>query len=120
MPLRFFPGPLISTLIPTLLLILLLGPIAPGCGGDRGQLAGRYSAETGDPGSPVTVLLELGPDGRGFWSLDTDNAPFRWDLHQGTLRLHTPSGGVIEGVLADGGIRVTLPGTGTIRFLPER
>jgi hypothetical protein len=67
----------------------------------------------------VQASLELLPEGKGFWSIDTDNAPFRWDLYQNKIRLHTRSGGVIEGALGQDTLQFTLPGTGQVRFRRE-
>jgi hypothetical protein len=48
--------------------------------------------------------------------MEEDNAPFRWDLRQGRLRLHTPAGGVVEGTRMGDVIEIDLPGSGVIRF----
>ncbi|WP_300460455.1 hypothetical protein [Desulfobacula sp.] len=87
-----------------------------GCSSERENLVGNYTAVDQASADPVTADLELLPDGKGFWSIETDNAAFRWDLHRGKIRLHTKSGGVIEGILDHDTIQLTLPGMGLIRF----
>jgi hypothetical protein len=80
------------------------------------KMAGTYHAvETGPQGNPAATL-ELQVDGKGLWSIETDNAPFRWDLHNNAIRLHTPSGGVIVGTIDDGTIKIDIPGSGMITF----
>ncbi|MCP4689190.1 MAG: hypothetical protein GY859_14140 [Desulfobacterales bacterium] len=83
---------------------------------ERDALVGKYaSAPANSPGA-VSATLELQADGKGFWSIETDNAPFRWDVTGGKIRLHTQSGGVIECVLDHNAIKAALPGVGVIVF----
>lgn len=79
-------------------------------------LVGKYRAFDGGPQGKMLATLELQANGKGMWSIDTDNAPFRWNLHQKTIRLHTQAGGIIEGVIDGGRIRIDMPGTGAILF----
>ncbi len=102
------------------LLILCFITSSSGCSSDREQLAGSYNAVITNASSQVSATLELTADGKGFWSIDTDNAPFRWDIHQGKLRLHTRAGGVIEGTFTRDSILISLPGTGNIHFQRAR
>ena len=101
------------------MLILFVAALVWGCNSQQEKLVGKYIAvNIGDAGL-VQASLELLPEGKGFWSIDTDNAPFRWDLYQNKIRLHTRSGGVIEGTLGQDTLQFTLPGTGQIRFQRE-
>ncbi len=99
--------------IPALVLLMLLATW--GCG-ERDALVGAYQATLAGDSGDVAATLELTADGKGFWSIDTDNAPFRWDIHDDKIRLHTESGGVVEGVLKQDVIEVELPGVGVIPF----
>ena len=79
-------------------------------------IVGKYQAvDTGQPDRPPATL-ELQAGGKGLWSIETDNAPFRWSLHEKTIRLHTQAGGIIQGVIDGERIRIDMPGTGVILF----
>ena len=97
------------------MLILLIITLAWGCGSQQEKLVGTYTAVDGGS-EQVSASLELSADGKGLWSIKTDNAPFTWDLYQNRIRLHTKSGGVIEGTIDNDTIQVTLPGIGLILF----
>lgn len=107
------PGSVMTPLF-KLMVIAMVGILVCGCSRSHDQLVGTYTAVVASDAGPVS--LELEADGKGLWSIDTDNAAFRWDLYQGKLRLHTKAGGVIEGTIARGEIQLALPGKGTIRF----
>ena len=78
-------------------------------------IVGKYRAvEEGAGGMSAT--LELQANGKGIWSIETDNAPFRWTLHRETIQLHTQDGGVIKGVIDAGRIRIEMPGAGVVWF----
>ena len=100
----------------TAMLILLIAALVFGCNRQQEKLVGEYTAVKTGSAESVPASLELFADGKGFWSIETDNAPFRWDLYQNRIRLHTKSGGVIEGTLDQDSIQLTLPGMGVIRF----
>ncbi len=102
-----------------LMLLLIAAAVACSCG-QREALAGKYEAVSGTAAGQVALTLELQADGKGYWSVETDNAPFRWDLHKNTIRLHTPTGGVIQGTLDRGSLRISLPGQGVITFTKVR
>ena len=111
------PGNNMNPYVRLVLILLLITALACGCGSsEREKLVGIYTAVSMGSEAPVTASLELLADGRGFWSIDTDNAAFRWDLHRNRIRLHTKSGGVIEGTLDHDAIQLTLPGVGMIHF----
>ncbi|MFH1156927.1 MAG: hypothetical protein V1793_24290 [Pseudomonadota bacterium] len=105
--------------VPRIALLVLILCVTAGlasCGSQREQLVGTYTAAGGQAPGAAEATLELQADGKGFWSSESDNAPFRWDFYQGRVRLHTPSGGVLEGTLVNGAIEITLPGLGLFRF----
>jgi nitrous oxidase accessory protein NosD len=80
------------------------------------SIVGKYQAvDTGQADRPAATL-ELQANGKGIWSIETDNAAFRWNLHRKTLRLHTPAGGVVEGAIDGERIRIDMPGAGVIVF----
>ncbi|CCK81092.1 hypothetical protein [Desulfobacula toluolica] len=99
-----------------LISVFVITAFVCGCSGQREKLVGKYTAVNTNTAGSVTASLELLADGKGFWSIDTDNAAFRWDLHRNKIRLHTRSGGVIEGTIDETGIQFVLPGMGKIRF----
>ena len=82
-------------------------------------LVGKYQAvDTGQPDRP-SATLELQAGGKGLWSIETDNAPFRWSRDEKTIRLHTQAGGIIQGVIDGRRIRIDMPGAGVILFERE-
>lgn len=80
------------------------------------KMVGKYQSVPDRSNNQKKVILELHPGGKGLWSIETDNAPFRWKINQNKISLHTRSGGVIEGSIHDGAIRIGLPGMGDILF----
>jgi len=80
------------------------------------KIVGKYNAVETSPDSGIPATLELQANGKGLWSIETDNAPFRWDRKHNKIRLHTPSGGVIEGTLDNEAIQIAIPGMGVILF----
>lgn len=80
------------------------------------KIIGKYQSVDHRQDDPLQVTLELEANGKGLWSIESDNAPFRWDLHQNKIRLHTRSGGVIEGTIHNETIQIALPGMGDILF----
>jgi len=97
------------------LLLMLLPLLVYRCTGHE-QIAGTYQAVATGPQGDLSATLELNPDGKGLWSIETDNAPFRWDHNGNNIRLHTPSGGVIVGTIDAADIRIEIPGAGMITF----
>ena len=85
------------------------------CGSGNG-LAGKYGAADGPDRLPVPVDLELGTNGRGSWTTDTDTVPFKWELRGNALWLHMKSGGVIVGRIDGSDIWLRLPGMGAHTF----
>lgn len=83
-------------------------------------LVGSYRADAAGPQGRISAMLELQPNGKGLWSTDTDNAPFRWNLRRNTIQLHTPTGGVIQGTVDRDTIELEIPGTGLMTFRRER
>jgi hypothetical protein len=83
-------------------------------------IVGNYhSVDTVGPGR-ISATLELQANGRGLWSIETDNAPFRWDLQGNRIRLHTQAGGVIEGTIDSETIQMVIPEMGLIVFRRDR
>jgi len=98
-----------------LFIALLLLTLAA-CSSDKETTAGKYIAQ----GKDTKVVLTLNEDGRGIWSTDTDEIPFKWSLRKnGQLWLHTKTGGVIQSKLIEGKIRITLPGVEELIFTQE-
>ena len=108
------PGPINSYI--RFMLVFLIAALVYGCSSPQDKFLGKYTAVKIESTDWVAASLELLADGKGFWSIDTDNAPFRWDLYQNRIRLHTKSGGVIQGTLNNDTIQLALPGMGVIRF----
>jgi hypothetical protein len=80
------------------------------------KIMGKYHAVDVSSHGRLTATLELHANGKGLWSIETDNADFRWDLKRNKIRLHTQSGGIIEGIVDNGTIQIALPGMGVISF----
>lgn len=80
------------------------------------KMVGKYKSVGNGSSDRSLVTLDLQSGGKGLWSIETDNAPFRWNLNQDKIRLHTRTGGVIEGTVDNGTIRIELPGMGDILF----
>lgn len=100
--------------VPACLLILLL--ILAACSPDRGSVAGSYTATTGEG----EIVLTLNENGRGTWSTDTDEIPFKWSRPApDQLWLHTREGGVIQGRMDDGRLTLALPGVDELVFERE-
>ena len=100
-------------------LLMLLPLLLCRCTGHE-QMAGTYQAVATGPQGDLSATLELQADGKGLWSIETDNAPFRWDRRGNGIRLHTASGGVIVGTIDDGAINIDIPGAGIITFRRTR
>lgn len=79
-------------------------------------IVGTYHAVEANPQELAMATLELQPNGKGIWSIETDNASFRWNRRDNTLLLHTQAGGIIEGTIDGQTLRVEIPGTGVIVF----
>ena len=86
----------------------------PGCD-DTAGVPGKYVAEFhGELGQRIE--LQLDPDGQGSWTSEEDRIAFKWESHAGEIRLHTRAGGIIQGMLSQGVIEFTIPGTGRVTF----
>jgi hypothetical protein len=99
--------------------LLIIVTMACSCS-QRDTVAGKYEAVSQTSEGRIIHALELQADGKGFWSVDTDNVPFRWDLKDNTIRLHTQAGGVLQGTMDRGSLGITLPGQGNIKFTKIR
>lgn len=99
--------------ISTNILIALLLVVLTACSPAKETITGTYAAQ----GKDTKVVLTLNEDGRGVWSTDTDEIPFKWSMRgDGQLWLHTKTGGVIQSRLVDGKIALTLPGVDELLF----
>jgi hypothetical protein len=99
-------------LVPAFVLLLLLALAA--CSGDRATVSGTYRAVS----DGTEILLTLDKDGKGTWSTDLDEIPFKWTLRaDGTLWLHTREGGVITVETGKVSLRLRLPGTDVLVFV---
>lgn len=85
-----------------------------GCGkSGHADLAGTYEAVIGSAKGgkkTVNVNLELKPDHKGNWTVEDNTTEFRWEIREGSLWMHTVSGGVIVGEMEKNGFRIRLPG----------
>jgi hypothetical protein len=95
--------------------VLFIAAMVSGCGRQE-ALVGKYEAVSQTAAGRIILTLDLQADGKGLWSVETDNAPLRWDLHKNKIRLHTQTGGVIQGTMDRGGLQITMPGQGVIDF----
>lgn len=102
---------MIRSIVTTLLLFLVL--TLAGCSGDPVPLTGTWRATSGD----TAIELTLEKDGKGTWSTDLDEIPFKWTVRDdGSLWIHTREGGVIPGKIANKTLRVSLPGMEPLAF----
>jgi hypothetical protein len=100
----------LRTTLPWLLLLLLA---LAACSPDKGEAVGRYAAAADD----TEIVLTLNDNGRGTWSTDMDEIPFKWSLPKpGQLWLHTREGGVVQGRIKDGRVTIALPGVEELVF----
>lgn len=88
--------------------------------GQHEKMVGKYQSVDGRLKDQMPITLELQPNGKGLWSVEGDNASFRWNLSQDKIQLHTQTGGVIEGAIHEDTIQITLPGMNAILFRLER
>ena len=86
----------------------------PGCE-DTAAVPGRYVAESHGE-QAQRIELQLDPDGQGSWTSEDDRIAFKWESPAGEIRLHTRTGGIIQGSLSQGIIEFTIPGTGRVTF----
>jgi hypothetical protein len=98
-----------------LFLVLVMPLLFWQCDRNEAMVGNYHSVDAGGPGR-ISATLELQANGKGLWSIETDNAPFRWDLQGNRIRLHTRAGGVIEGTIDSETIQIDIPGTGLIVF----
>jgi len=107
-----------SQVFPLFLVFSILFAALQGCG-DTTVVTGEYVAELdGNQGQKISLQLE--PGGQGSWTTDDDRISFGWESHAGEIRLHTKTGGVIEGRLLHGDIEFTIPGAGRVVFKKTR
>ncbi len=79
---------------------------------DPSHLIGKYQSL---PEAEHFVLLDLQPNGQGTWETDFDVVAFRWKQRGQEIWLHTRTGGVITGDIAEATrLKVDLPGVGMI------
>lgn len=103
-----------------LIFLLVLLPLLV-CQCDKHEtIAGTYHAIESSPQGNPPATLELQADGKGLWSIETDNAPFRWNLYRNAIRLHTQTGGVVDGTVEGETIKIDIPGSGIIIFKREK
>ncbi len=55
-------------------------------------------------------------NGQGSWSIEEDNASFKWEIRENEIWLHTKSGGLIVGRIVGEAIVINLPGVGEYYF----
>ena len=83
---------------------------------DREKLVGKYQVDGNQNLPSQTISLELMANGQGSWSIEEDNAFFKWEIRAKEIWLHTKSGGVIVGRIVGETIEINLPGVGEYYF----
>jgi len=107
--------PFIKSATAVALLMLVIPLLVWQC--DRHEkIVGKYHAVDAGQDGRISATLALEANGKGLWSIETDNAPFRWEVKQNRIRLHTQSGGVVEGTIHNETIQMPIPGMGVILF----
>jgi hypothetical protein len=77
----------------------------------REPYTGRYLAQEGTLPSQSEISIELKDQGMGVFRVGDDEAPFRWQVKNKEIRLHTKSGGVLIGTIQEDLLHMSLPGT---------
>jgi hypothetical protein len=62
------------------------------------------------------INLQLESNGRGSWTSEDDRIEFKWEAAGEEIRLHTRSGGIIQGKLSQSGIEFVIPASDVIFF----
>ena len=94
-------------------ILLVVLTLLVACAQDRKSVPGKYIAQ----GPTSEIVLTLGKDGKGTWSTDMDEIPFKWSLRKDNkLWLHSKTGGVMQGTVNDSTILLDLPGVGRLTF----
>jgi len=101
-----------SSLITVFIVFLVLMVSCEG----RDKFVGKYQAYTNKNRQSLTIFLELMANGQGSWSIEEDNASFKWEIREKEIWLHTKSGGVIVGKINGETIEIHLPGVGEYYF----
>lgn len=90
-----------------------------GCDSKEKYIGKYLLVQTGNPS--VRIELELKADGQGSWATDIDNVAFKWEIVGEKILLHTRTGGVISGKIAEQTIDLELPGFQSgIRLMKEK
>ena len=86
--------------------------------GEKAEYIGLYEVEVTDntPERLKDATIELKENGDGAWVVEGVEAPFRWTVKKGELRLNTKEGGVIIGKLKGDILEIKLPGAKTMSF----
>ncbi|NCC25508.1 MAG: hypothetical protein EOM25_09995 [Deltaproteobacteria bacterium] len=92
--------------------IVILGSILA-CGPGSEPFIGKYEAR--DEAGKV-IRMELSEGGRGIWIHEGETVEFFWAAREGSVSLHTRTGGVVQTRNQDGGLLVKLPGVGELVF----
>lgn len=94
-----------------LILVVLTGCSRPA------DLAGGYEADHQGLSGQVRIVMTLADDGSGKWEVSGETMPFLWRERGGLLLIHTREGGVVEGRVESRGLRMDMPGVGTVLFV---
>jgi len=84
--------------------------------GERERLVGKYQVDDNKSRRSQIISLELMANGQGSWATDEDSVSFRWESRENEIRLHTKSGGHIEGKIVGDTIEIILPSVGKYYF----
>ena len=106
-----YSKPLLLALVSMLLFFMF------SCGEKEGYI-GTYEVEVTDetPERLEDAYIELKENGEGAWVVEGVEAPFRWTVKKGELRLNTKEGGVIIGKLKGDILEIKMPGAKTMSF----
>lgn len=86
-----------------------------GCN-SRDRYIGTYqSVEAGSAAKDAT-MIELNPNGDGFWKRHEEEVPISWFIKGDELRINTKDGGIMVGKIKNNEFSIILPGKGVITF----
>lgn len=94
--------------------LLLLTATVTGCRSAVESLVGEYEVEAG--GLPSPPKLNLRSDGGGGLTVGAEEAPFRWEIKEEHVLLHTRQGGMVPLKRTSQGLEGVLPGAGHVVF----
>jgi hypothetical protein len=80
--------------VAAVLVLLIVGLVAAGCGESRSRYAGTYKSMEPFAGKG-NIALDLKEDGRGTWTLGSKTVEFTWVVNDGKIWIYTKTGAIL-------------------------